>query len=296
MVSNTYNLPEPLVKALTPDRKAPVFGRISVTSLIDSPLRRVLAMRYYGQTNEDVSEGLWALLGTMGHRVLEGGSDCAEVKIEAPFNGATLVGVVDHTKDGEVIDFKFTSVWSVVFPKPENELQLQIYAYLVQSTGLPVTKLSNWMILRDWNKREAQRNQEMPRIAFHKISYKPWPKDKIEAYLTERVSLHLSAEKYAQNGSQEEIPASLWCSPEERWERPSKWAAKTVGKDRAVRLFDSEQECSDFVHGTKMFLEHRPGESVKCNDYCQYSAWCPRLNSPDPGCAGVGADLKREVQ
>uniref|UniRef100_A0A6M3LK08 Putative PD-(D/E)XK nuclease superfamily protein n=1 Tax=viral metagenome TaxID=1070528 RepID=A0A6M3LK08_9ZZZZ len=278
MVSNTYNLPEPLVKALTPDRKAPVFGRISVTSLIDSPLRRVLAMRHYGQTDEDVSEGLWALLGSAVHYVIEKGNEDTETKLEIPFNGATLVGVVDYHCDGHIIDWKTGSVWSVVFADNKNwELQLQCYGYLVQLTGQPVDKLSVYMILRDWNKREAQRNQEMPRIPFHQISYKPWPKDRIEAYLTERVSLHLFAEKYAQNGSQEEIPASLWCSSEERWERPSKWAAKNVGKDRAVRVFDTEQECSDFVHGTKMFLEHRPGESVKCNDYCQYSGWCPRL-------------------
>jgi hypothetical protein len=280
MINNIHELPEPLVKALTPDRKAPVDGRISVTALIDSPLRRILQKRYFNQIEEDASENLWALLGSAIHKVIEMGSEDTEIKLEIPYGGATVVGVVDYYKDSQIIDWKCTSVWSVVFA--DNKLweqQLQVYAYLVQLSGKPVDKLSVYMILRDWNKREAQRNPEMPKIPFHQISYPIWPKYRIEAYLTERVCFHLAAEKYSLDCPSSDLPPQFWCTPEERWHKPDKWAAKNIGKDRAVRVFDTKEECEKFVLDTKMFLEYRPGQDSKCLDYCNTALWCPYLKT-----------------
>lgn len=278
---NRYNLPAPLASALTFERRAPVAGRISVTQLIDSPLRRILLMRHYNEIEEDVSENLWALMGKAVHYVIERGNEDTETKIEVPVPGATLVGVVDYHKNGHIIDWKTSSVWSVIFAADKNwELQLQIYAYLFHLIGKPVNKLSVYMILRDWNKRERQKNPEYPEIPFKEISYEVWEKDRIEAYIKERVSLHLLAEKIALESTSDEIPTHLWCSPEERWAKADKFAAKNVGKDRAVRVFDTDEECAKFVHGTKMYLEHRPGEDTRCTSYCAVETWCPYRKRP----------------
>jgi hypothetical protein len=276
MQTNIHNLPEPLVKALMVERRPVVPGRISVTSLIDSPLRRLLTMKHFDEITEDASDSMWSLLGKAVHHVIEKGNEDTETKIEAPAFGATLVGVIDYHKDGRVLDWKVTSTWSVIFAKDKDyELQLQVYGWLLQSIGHPVNDLSVYMILRDWQKRELLKNPDYPPIPFHRISFKPWQKNKIEVYIQERVSLHLSAEKIALEQTSSEIPEHLWCSPEERWTAPAKWAAKNVGKDRAVRVFDTEDECSKFVHGTKMYLEHRPGEDRKCSTYCSVNTWCP---------------------
>jgi hypothetical protein len=277
-MENKFNLPEPLVKALTPERRRPVPGRIGVTALIDSPLRRILTMRHFDEITEDYSENIWVLLGKMGHRALELDKTVSELRFEKDMFGAKIVGVTDYSSDGTVIDFKFTSVWAAVFASEKSEWnqQLQIYGHLIQLDGRSVKSLENWLILRDWNIRERQRSSgDYPEIPFKQIVYKLWEKTTAETFISERVSLHLKAEKSCLSQSSEEIPAEFYCTPTERWEKPTKYAAKNVGKDRAVRVFDTEEECSKFINGTKMFLETRAGENVRCENYCSLSQWCP---------------------
>jgi hypothetical protein len=287
MVSNLYGLPQPLVEALTPERRRPVPGRFGVTTLIDSPLRRILTMRHYDSIEEDVSENIWALLGKMGHKVLEQNKLVSEVRLEKDLFGAKIVGVVDYSEDGTVIDFKFTSVWAAIFASEKSEWnqQLQIYGYLVQSVGKPVTNLENWLILRDWNVREKQRSSGgYPEIPFKQIKYDLWPSEAVEAFISERVSLHLKAEKIACGanlGVLWTIPEEFWCTPIERWEKPTKWAVKKAGVEKAVRVVDTESAAEEIKQkenertGKAHFIEVRPGEQVRCISYCSLSAFCP---------------------
>src|SRR4030042_1797996 len=109
MIQNIHDLPGPLVKALSPERHRPVPGRIGVTALIDSPLRRILTMRHFDEITEDASDSFWALIGKSVHYVIEQGDKNTEIKISQQVFGATLVGVVDYFKDGHIIDWKTTS-------------------------------------------------------------------------------------------------------------------------------------------------------------------------------------------
>ena len=68
ILTNKYNLPETLVDALSYDTHR-MAGDISVTQLIDAPQIRILKRKH--QLTEDVSEKLWALLGTAMHHILE---------------------------------------------------------------------------------------------------------------------------------------------------------------------------------------------------------------------------------
>lgn len=279
MPTNIHDLPQPLVEALTPERRRPVPGRFGVTTLIDSPLRRILTMRHFDEITEDVSENIWVLLGKMGHKILEINKQVSEIRIEHPFNDATIAGVIDYTA-GEVIDFKFTSVWSYIFASDKSawEQQLQIYGYLVQSLGQPVTGLANWLILRDWNKREAAKSENYPKIPFAKIEYKLWDKMTVEAFIQERVSLHLNAEKSRPDQASNEIPTHLWCTPTERWKKEDKWAVMKKGQVRAVRLYDSEEAAEahfDLGIPPAFYIEHRPGEDTRCENYCSLNVWCP---------------------
>lgn len=284
-MSNVFGLPEPLVKALTVERRPIVPGRISVTALIDSPLRRILSLRHGHEIEEDVSENLWSLLGKAVHYVIEKSAKATEIKIEANLSDATLVGVVDYYKDSKIIDWKLTSAWSAVFAADKNwENQLQVYGYLVQSLGHPVTNLSVYMILRDWNKRESQKNPDYPEIPFKEISYKLWSKEAVATFIQERVSLHLLAEKVCLSESSIEIPPIFWCTPTERWEKPTKYAVKKKGVDRAVRVVDTEAAAfaimeSEIARTSKDHcIEVRPGENTRCLSYCSVSAWCPFWN------------------
>ena len=193
-----------------------------------------------------------------------------------------------ENKKGRIIDWKLTSAWSAVFAADKNwESQLQVYGYLVQSLGHPVTDLSVYMILRDWNKRDAQKNPDYPQIPFKEISYKLWDKMTAEAFISERVSLHLSAEKSCLGSTPIEIPPIFWCTPTERWEKPTKYAVKRKKQDRAVKLFDDESGAVAFAMGsTDLYVETRPGENTRCTSYCSVNSWCPFWNEVKGGMNG----------
>lgn len=69
-ITNKKGLPQPLVDAIMYDTYK-VKGQISVTQLIDSPKIRILKKKHSHEIVTDVSEGLWMLLGTCIHHVLE---------------------------------------------------------------------------------------------------------------------------------------------------------------------------------------------------------------------------------
>ncbi len=278
MATNLYSLPAPLVEALTPERRRPVPGRFGVTTLIDSPLRRILTMRHYDEIEEDVSDSIWALLGKMGHSVTEMNKQVSEIRIEKQIGDATLVGVADYANDGKVIDFKFTSVWTVIYAseKSDWEKQLQIYGHLVQSNGQPVTSLENWLILRDWNRRDSLKSDDYPKIPFAKLVYKTWSSEAVAAFISERLSLHLEAEKIEPGADL----GHLTCSREERWARPDKWAVKKKTAERAIRVYDTKEAAKKHFGDVwpevgGYFIEHRPGEDVRCESYCSTNRWCP---------------------
>lgn len=69
-MTNNDGLPQPLVDAIAYDTHR-VKGDISVTQLIDAPQVRMLKRKYSAELSADVSESLWALLGTAVHHILE---------------------------------------------------------------------------------------------------------------------------------------------------------------------------------------------------------------------------------
>lgn len=69
-ITNVKGLPQPVVDAIKYDTYK-VGGDISVTTLIDAPQIRILKRAHRHQITEDVSEMLWALMGTCVHMVLE---------------------------------------------------------------------------------------------------------------------------------------------------------------------------------------------------------------------------------
>ncbi len=69
-MTNLKGLPQPLVDAIAYDTYK-VHGDLSCTSMIDSPQVRVLKKRFSREIETDVSEQLWAIMGTMVHSILE---------------------------------------------------------------------------------------------------------------------------------------------------------------------------------------------------------------------------------
>ncbi len=94
-----------------------------------------------------------------------------------------------------------------------------------------------------------------------------WGYEKAEAFCRERVRLHAMAQ--SGNGALPE------CTAEERWEKSPKWAVMKKGRKRALRLYDTEAEAQKHAQSEKLcHVEHRPGESVRCQSYCNAAPYC----------------------
>ena len=276
-LTNKFGLPNPVVKALTRNEYTKGDSNRSITQLIDSPRVRILKQEHWEELEEDVSEKMWAVLGSAAHKMFEETGDdnhISEERLFTEIDGWIVSGAIDVQRieqDGiTIMDYKTTSVWSVIMGKVEWERQLNCYAALVRkSKGSKVKGLKVIAILRDWRSRDAQDKIDYPKAPIVEIDIPMWSEEEQDRYLNDRVSLHQKAEFDRLTGM--ELP---WCSDEERWIKESKWAIKKKGQRRAQKLFDNEEDAkAALIDGLE--IEFRRGEATRCKaNWCRVNAWC----------------------
>ena len=282
-VTNKYNLPAPMVAAIKNEQYVKR-GDISVTKMIDSPQISKLFKEHYNEIEEDVIDKVWALFGTSVHSVIEradeGNEDyLSEVPLEMECNDWTLTGTADlyDKKSKTLYDFKVTSAWKAMAKEPDShwswEAQLNTYAYMLRLKGYEVEKLRIIAILKDWNKREADRNFETgkyPQKQVAEIALTMYSQEGMEKYINKRIKLHQGV----LNGEIEPH-----CSDRDRWSSKDTFAVMKTGGKRAKKVFDNEKEANDYLKIDGDFVETRKGEPRRCKDYCSVSQWCEQYNS-----------------
>jgi len=279
-LTNKHNLPEPVVKALTRNEYTRGASNRSITQLIDSPRIRILRQEHWDDMEEDVSEKLWAVLGTAAHKMFEDtaeGQFISEERVFLEVEGWTISGAIDvqHVEaDGiTIIDYKTCSVWSVIMGKPEWERQLNCYASLVRrSKNFPVKSLKVIAMMRDW--KSSGRESDYPPSPIMVIDIPMWSEEEQDAYLNGRVHLHQQAEFDRLVGGN-----LVSCSSEEMWEKPAKYAIKKKGNKRALKLYESHGEAQEALQPGQL-IEIRPGERTRCAaNWCRVNAWCDQYQN-----------------
>lgn len=268
ILTNVTGLPEPLVRAIKRQEHRVSPGALSATQVIGPPRIRVLKLRHDYEV--DVSEMIWLLLGKAVHSIVEDDGANTEVLLETPVGRDLLCGTLDHiSRDGLISDYKCTSVWGIVLgDKPEWEAQLNCYAHLARENGLHVSGLQIVALLRDW--QQSKRMEEgYPLTQVQVLPIPMWGEERVHEYLLERFRLHREAEEVAD----EDLPL---CTEEERWYRPGKVAVYKGQRKRAERLFDTPEEALAYTARRSGYrVEVRPGESVRCQRYCEVREFCP---------------------
>ena len=285
MFTNLNNLPDPVVKALSSDDYNSGAVNSSVTTLIDSPQIKILSRKHKEDITIDVSERVWSLLGTSVHNMFEAhasGNYLSEERLFTEVNGWKISGAIDIQKteeDGSVtiLDYKCTSVWSIIFGKDSWDEQLNFYAYLVRKCkNLQVNKLQIVAVLRDWKQSEAEFKPDYPKSPIVIVDVPLWPTSQQDEFVEERVRIHQQAEQDYLNDE----PIQK-CSEAERWARPAKYAVMKKGRKRAIKLHDDELEALGHCEtlGSGHSVEFRKGESVRCEKYCAVARFCPQFQS-----------------
>jgi hypothetical protein len=286
-ITNKFGVPETIVALANRDSYSKGKSDFSVTEIISPPRIQLLRRKHYAQMETDVSDLLWSMMGTALHVVAERSqvdNHTNEERLFLEIDGVVLSGAIDlqYEEDGcvQITDYKFTSAWSVMNDKPEWEIQQNIYAWMVSKVkGKHVNSVRICALIRDWNRREAQRKQDYPQAPIQIVNLRLWTPEETEEYVRSRLELHRVAKVLSDWG--DELPE---CTEEDKWIRETKYAVKKAGRKTAVRVFDSEAEAKEFMNGMiekdKGFIEVRKGEPVRCTgNFCGVNQWCSQYQT-----------------
>lgn len=279
-ITNKHNLPKALVRAIENDGYS-YTGNISVTQMISPPRLRWLTIRHYDELEEDVTDRIWALLGSAVHTILERAEDkhaddLQEIRLETETNGWVWSGQGDVWQaPDELMDYKVTSAWAAIGDiKPEWDTQLNLLAFLYRKAGFPVNRLSIVAIFRDWSKYKMMQSENYPRRPVQRIDIPIWSDLECEEYAFKRIAIHKKSEAVKDN----DLP---FCTANEMWEKPTKYAIMKNKNKRATRVLESEEEAGillaalEVKHPKDNFkLKKREGERTRCNGYCPVSFFC----------------------
>ena len=290
MITNKHNLPEAFVNFAKKDTYSKGQADISVTSLIDAPRVRMMKEQYKEEISFDVIDNIWALFGTAVHHILESAKSETLVKEERLFvdiDGWTLSGAIDQQEiddDGiNIIDYKVTSVWSVIYDKQAWHEQLNCYAHLVEmNKDKSVKSLKICAILRDWQQRDARNKDNYPQAPIVLVDIPLWSFNERDVYVRSRMALHRSASDMVTVMKDSDLPVDAFfpkCTDTERWSQPEKWAVMLKGNKKAKKVFGTKEDAEEFINTEKFdkkpYLEYRKGEPKRCTgNYCSVADIC----------------------
>lgn len=272
-ITNKFGLPDVFLKAAHNDTYNPGPSDITVTKLISPPRIVELERRYQNELEIDISDRVFLLLGKAVHAMLEQADkhSVTEERLYIERCGWVMSGAFDRlaVNDGLLQDYKVSTVASLKDGgRIEHIQQLNLLAHLCREHGVEVTRLEIVYVLRDWSKAGAERNHGYPKAAVETVSAPIWTTEKCEEFIYERVRLHQAA--------RERLPM---CTPTERWATPDAWAVRKAGRERAVRVLDSEEEAVALAAslGEGHSVEKRPGRNVRCEGYCSVLHICKQI-------------------
>lgn len=282
-ITNKCNLPETIVNALERPQYTKGGAHMSATELLSPPRMVQLRIAHADSLEMDASDMVFALFGTAIHGVLEHGQSedhIVEQRLNTIIDGWEISGAIDlQTVKPQAIsisDYKTTGVWAVMNEKKEWELQLNIYAWLVERVKkTPVDQLEIVAIIRDWKKWESEVKRDYPDAPIKVIPINLWPYEERENFVRQRIHIHAEAMFSAQTGGS--LPL---CTDEEMWAKPAVYALRKAGGVKAKSLHKTYEEAEAAMNELKekdrasYEIEFRPGERTRCANYCMVRDFC----------------------
>ena len=262
---NKFDAPDSIVAAIKADPYTKAGADFSLTELISPPQIRRLWKKHEEEISIDVRDEIWKLLGKGVHAALEQAGDVGikEQRFHATHDGTTVSGAVDLIDDGEITDYKVTSVFSVQCGlKTDWESQLNLYAWLLRQNDITATSLNIVTICRDWMKSRAGK-PDYPDSPVVVLRVPVWSDERQDRYLDRRVRIH----------AQE---ATIPCTPEERWARG---AYEVTGGRGRPKIFDTLNEATGYVNeqeNPKLRVVKGNAKFIRCESWCDVAEFCPQ--------------------
>lgn len=275
-ITNKGGLPGVIVAMAQADveKHAPKDGTISVTELVSSPRIYQLKKRHWNDMTQDVDDMIDMLLGTAWHKALEGHKgehEIAEHRFHCDTKPLKLSGQIDlyDPKTKTITDHKTAKVFSYILGDHKDyEQQLNCYRYLLEMNNMDVEHIDIFWTLKDWSWRKVAQDPDYPKTRALTQPIPLWSMADTHKFIQERLDLHHAQGKTPDDGLPE-------CTPEDMWEREPTFAVKKSGVKTAKRVLSSMDAARGWVAEQKsitgLSIEERPGERVKCEQFCVLS-------------------------
>jgi hypothetical protein len=283
-ITNKFNIPQTFINILDRPTYSKGKANLSVTQLLNSPKIVALTKKFEDEIEQDASDMVWSIFGSAVHNILEHGKDdnhIVEQRIHKEYDGWNISGAIDlqvvNENGIDVKDYKTTTVWAVMNEKIEWEVQLNIYAGLVEDVKkIPVTSVGIVAIIRDWNRRESTTREGYPEAPIKEIPIRLWSKEERDQYISKRIALHSACDFAIETDGS--LPD---CTPDEMWEKPTTYAIKKVGNKRAFKVYETEKDALDAIADMEKTyeIEVRPGERTRCTNFCPVSQYCEQYRN-----------------
>lgn len=276
-ITNKEGLPQAFVELAKSDYVS-LPNEYRVTSLLKGTKEAILEKRHYHETEQDVSDMVWLVLGSAVHLIAEKNpeqdSEFKEVRLKEEIDGLTVSGKFDlfDGKHGVLTDYKTCSVWKVIYGDFSDwERQLMIYAYLLHKAGFTVNKCEIIALMKDHSKRDAKTKANYPQMPVKKIVFECNEQKLLDTEIW--LKAKIAEIKEMEQLIDEDIPE---CTEEERYNSGSKFAVKVKGRKTALRVLDSMLDAERWIqdNGKGDFIEERKGIDRKCLDYCSVCEFC----------------------
>ncbi len=299
-ITNKYNLPEELVKAVENREYSKGDADYSATGLLQPPQIQILTGWNYANLTADVADSIWSLFGSAVHHILDSAADeqqLTEQRLYATCGGKKISGMFDRYEKSlfSIDDWKVTSVWKATKGDFDDwTAQLNIYHWLfkVNFPDTPVEKLRIHAILRDWAFREAKKSAEIggdyPPSQVLTIDIPMWEMKETIQFITNKV-ITVEEAKKAVNAT--ELFNQVPCSNEDRWAKPDSWVVFNAQKNRTQKKFTVDEHMTlDMcekearlkiagmgVPGYKAIF--RRGENIRCDNFCLVKDFCAQYRA-----------------
>lgn len=287
-LTNKNNLPIQFVNAVNVDYR-PTPHQYSVTTVLNSVRQTLLQRRHTEEIEDDVSNQIWAILGTAFHSLMENSKESAnELKEEYLKQNLNVLheDLKDYFLSGKadlydadqkkIVDFKTTSAFKFVKKDFEDyRLQLLMYAWLFRKIGFEVNEGEIIAVLRDWQKSKAKFDKDYPQLQVQKVNFKFTEKD--FEFIEDFIKVKFLELKKYEEVPDDELPI---CNEEERWAEPTKYAVKKKANKTASRLHDTLEEAETHLRNLEekypniYEIEVREGTDKKCSEYCSACRFC----------------------
>ena len=190
-----------------------------------------------------------------------------EMRAYKTIDNMTVNGQFDMVMDGQVVDYKNTSVFTYMHGSKIEDYKLQgsIYRWLNPNL-ITNDKIKIIYIMHDWTSRDAKINSDYPQTPVIAVDYDLYSLDYTENFIKNKI-------QEIQNGGAPECVASLKLS-DPVWQYFSKPDSK-----RAAKNFTNQTDANHYVMTKgKGFIKMKPRVATGCK-YCTARSICTQYQN-----------------